>query len=288
VLRLQVMPELTARIRKESFLGKAIILGMALTANYGADVFPNSWRMPGVDPANYADVRSSIRYAQAAERGGISFLFTPDFPILQGDLEHGPILNIMEPMLQLAAISQATSRIGLVATGTTSFQEPFTTARQFKALDVMSHGRAGWNAVSTSDPAVAANYGRPVTERNARYQRAHESVQIVQALWGSWERDAWIKDAAEGRYLDPAKLRPINLQGEHVGSRGPLIIPPSEQGQPVIFSSGGPSRAMLELAGRHASGFIAEVWTIEEARAQREMVRRATETQPGPARCAST
>ncbi|MBP8231586.1 MAG: LLM class flavin-dependent oxidoreductase [Rhizorhabdus sp.] len=173
-------------------MDKKMILGMGLTSGYGNH--PGAWRAPGVDPANYAKVEANIRYAQTAERGGFAFLFTTDFPALRGDLEYAPILNIMEPMLQLAAISQATSRIGLVATGSTSFQEPFNTARQFKALDVMSHGRAGWNAVTTSDPAVAANYGMPVGERNARYQRAHETVQVVQALWGSWEPDAWVAD----------------------------------------------------------------------------------------------
>ncbi|MGW6332938.1 LLM class flavin-dependent oxidoreductase [Nocardia rhamnosiphila] len=97
-----------------------------------------------------------------------------------------------------------------VATGSTTFQEPFNTARQFKALDVMSHGRAGWNAVTTSDPAVAANYGRPVADRDERYQRAHEAIQIVQALWGSWQEDAWVKDQAADRFIDPSKLQPVN------------------------------------------------------------------------------
>ena len=252
---------------------KKMILGIGLTSGYG--MLPGSWRAPGVDPENYARVEANVRYAQAAERGGFSFVFTPDFPILRGGEDRGGIQNIMEPMLHLAAIAQATRRIGLVATGSTSFQEPFNTARQFKALDVMSRGRVGWNAVTTSDPAVAANYGMPVAERTVRYQRAHETIQIVQALWGSWRRDAWIKDAETGRYLDPDKLQPVNLRGKHVGSRGPLPIPPSEQGQPVIFSSGAPSPHMLALAGRYASGFIAEVWTIEEGRAQREMLRNA-------------
>jgi FMN-dependent oxidoreductase (nitrilotriacetate monooxygenase family) len=180
-------------------------------------------------------------------------------------------------MIGLTAISQATSHIGFVATGSTTFQEPFNHARQFKALDVLSHGRAGWNAVTTSDPTVAANYGKPVAGRAERYQRAHESIQIVEALWGSWKKDAWIKDQQAGRFIDPSKLQPVNLHGQHVGSRGPLAIPPSEQGQPVIFTSGGPSPYLLSIAGRHASGFIAEVWTIEEARAQREMVRRAAQ-----------
>ncbi|GGW28990.1 NtaA/DmoA family FMN-dependent monooxygenase [Streptomyces griseoloalbus] len=253
--------------------GRKAILGLALTDGYGA--LAGAWRAPHVDADNYARIEANIRYAQAAERGGFTFLFTPDFPAVRGDVERSTISNIMDPMMQLAAISQATSRIGFVATGSTTFQEPFNTARQFKALDVMSHGRAGWNAVTTSDPAVSANYGKPVAERAVRYQRAHESIQVVQALWGSWQEDAWIKDQTSGRFIDASKLRPVNLQGEYVASRGPLAIPPSEQGQPVIFTSGGPSPHLLQLAGRYASGFIAEVWTIEEARAQRQMVRDA-------------
>jgi FMN-dependent oxidoreductase (nitrilotriacetate monooxygenase family) len=254
---------------------KKIILGLALTSGYGA--LAGAWRAEHVDPGNYAKVESNIRYAQTAERGGFTFLFTPDFPAVRSDIEFSGIQNIMEPMMELAAISQATNRIGFVATGSTTFQEPFNTARQFKALDVMSHGRAGWNAVTTSDQMVSANYGSAVLERSERYERAHEVIQIVQALWGSWEKDAWIKNQTTGQYLDSSKLRPVNLQGQHVASRGPLAIPPSEQGQPVIFTSGGPSPHLLELAGRYASGFIAEVWTIDEARAQRQMVRDAAE-----------
>ncbi|WP_413768820.1 NtaA/DmoA family FMN-dependent monooxygenase [Rhodococcus pyridinivorans] len=252
-----------------------IILGLALHDGSGA--LNHAWRAPQVDPGNYTDIEANIRYAQAAERGKFTFLFIPDFPAVRPDIEHAGVRNIIDPMVSLTAISQATSRIGFVATGSTTFQEPFNHARQFKALDVLSHGRAGWNAVTTSDPAVAANYGKPVAERSERYQRAHESIQIVQALWGSWQKDAWIKNQASGQYIDGSKLQPINMQGTYVASRGPLAIPPSEQGQPVIFSSGGPSPHLLSLAGRYASGFIAEVWTIEQARAQRQMVRRAAE-----------
>lgn len=252
---------------------KKMILGLGMTAGYGN--LAGAWRAPHVDPGNYADVTANVRYAQAAERGGFAFLFTPDFPAVRGNVEADGVQNVLEPMMQLAAISQATERIGFVATGSTTFQQPFNTARQFKALDVMSHGRAGWNAVTTSDPAVAANYGEPVAGRAERYGRAHEAIQVVQALWGSWGADAGLPDQASGRYLDASKLRPVDLRGAHVASRGPLPIPPSEQGQPVIFCSGGPSPHLLELAGRYASGFIAEVWTIEEGRAQRELVRDA-------------
>jgi len=252
---------------------KQMVLGMALTDGYGN--LHGAWRAPNVPPDAYTDIDVSIRHARAAERGKFAFLFTPDFPAVRGDIEHSTLSNVLDPIVTLTAIARATEHIGFVATGSTTFQEPFNQARQFKALDVISHGRTGWNAVTTSDPAVAANYGRPVAERSERYQRAHEAIQITQALWGSWEQDAWIKDQAEGRFIDPAKLQPINLQGEHVASRGPLAIPPSEQGQPVVFTSGGPSPHLLSIAGRYASGFITEVWTIEEARAQRQMVRNA-------------
>jgi FMN-dependent oxidoreductase (nitrilotriacetate monooxygenase family) len=161
-----------------------------------------------------------------------------------------------------------------VATGSTTFNEPYNLARQFKALDVMSHGRAGWNAVTTGDPGSAANFGAQIAPRPERYQRAHEAIQIAQALWGSWANDAWTKNTVTGQFADPAKVQPINLQGQYVASRGPLPIPPSEQGQPVIFSAGGGAYG-LELAGRYASGVIGAVFTIEYARTQREAIREA-------------
>jgi alkanesulfonate monooxygenase SsuD/methylene tetrahydromethanopterin reductase-like flavin-dependent oxidoreductase (luciferase family) len=109
----------------------------------------------------------------------------PDFPVLTGNVEtEAPMINI-DPMMTLAAVARGTERIGLVATGSTTFNEPYNLARQFKALDLMSHGRAGWNAIPTSDPAIAANYGRELPSRGEKYQRLHESIQIVQALWTS-------------------------------------------------------------------------------------------------------
>ncbi len=180
----------------------------------------------------------------------------------------------LDPMMTLAAIARGTERIGLVATGSTTFNEPYNTARQFKTLDVMSHGRAGWNAVTTSDPLVAANYGQEIAPRPERYERAHETIQIAQALWGSWEKDAWIKDPATSRFADADKIQPINLQGKHVASRGPLPIPPSEQGQPVVFQAGGGDYG-LGLAGRYANAVIGATFTIEDAKAQRDAIRKA-------------
>lgn len=249
-----------------------MILGMHLGNGYGSQ--GSAWRTPGVDPANYTSFDAQVRYAQAAERGKFAFLFLPDFLGLQADVERESPAITLEPMMTLAAIARQTERIGLVATGSTTFNEPYNLARQFKTLDVMSHGRAGWNAVTTSDPASAANFGQQVAAREQRYQRAHEAIQIVQGLWGSWQQDAWIKDTKTGRFADASKIQPINMQGEYVASRGPLPIPPSEQGQPVVFSAGGGENG-IELAGRYANAVIGATFTIEDARQQREAYREA-------------
>ncbi len=169
-------------------MSRKMIIGMHFGNGYGSQ--PAAWRMAGIDPTNYINFDNQVRYAQAAERGKFQFLFMPDFPVLTGNVEtEAPMINI-DPMMTLAAVARGTARIGLVATGSTTFNEPYNLARQFKALDLMSHGRAGWNAVPTSDPAIAANYGRELPSRDERYQRLHESIQIVQALWGSWGEDA--------------------------------------------------------------------------------------------------
>lgn len=251
---------------------RRMLLGMQFGNGYGAQT--TSWRAPNVDPRNYTDVDAAVRYAQAAERGKIQFLFLPDTPALSSDLTHEAPQMTLDPLLTLAAVARGTSRIGLVSTGSTTFTEPYTLARQFKALDVMSHGRVGWNPATTSDPNAAANYGRTIAERPERYGRAHEVVQIVQALWGSWEADAWIADQETGVFADPAKIRPVDLGGQYVASRGPLPIPPSEQGQPVMFSAGGGEYG-LTLAGRYASGVIGSTFSIDDARAQRETARDA-------------
>ena len=253
---------------------KQMLIGLLFGNGYGAQF--GAWRWPGVDPAGWTNMDLMVRYAQMAERGKFQFLFMPDFQSMRGDIGADAQQLTMEPMLTLAAVAQATERIGLVATGSTTFNEPFNLARQFKTLDVMSHGRAGWNVVPTSDPSIAANYGRELPPRAEKYERLHEVVQIVQALWGSWGKDAWLHDQKSGRFADPAKVKPVNLRGRHVGSAGPLVLPPSEQGQPVIFQAGGGDEGEI-VAGRYASGVVGVVFSIEEAREQRMALRAAAE-----------
>lgn len=123
-------------------------------------------------------------------------------------------------------------------------------------------------------PLAAANFGARVENRQERYDKAHESIQIVQALWGSWEPDAWTLDVEGGEFADMDKIQPINLQGQYYASRGPLPIPPSEQGQPVIFQAGGGGEG-LELAGKYASGVYANPYDITSAREHRQAIRQS-------------
>ncbi|MEV0688210.1 NtaA/DmoA family FMN-dependent monooxygenase [Nocardia sp. NPDC050378] len=249
---------------------RAMVLGVALGENYG--VHPGAWRMPEVDPGAYTDIEASVRTARTAERGGLDFAFYPDRVFLHGGFRDGPPMFPMEPLMVLAAVAHATRRIGLVASASTSFNEPYTLARQLRALDVISRGRAGWNAIPSFEPEAFANYGRRPLERAEKYERLHEVIQIVQALWGSWEREAGAPDQATGVFADAAHIRPINLAGRHVGSRGPIQIPPSEQGQPVIFMPSA-SGMGLQAAGMYSNGIIAMPDTQEESRAQRDMIR---------------
>jgi FMN-dependent oxidoreductase (nitrilotriacetate monooxygenase family) len=253
--------------------GKQMLIGLHLGNGYGSQ--PGAWRMPGVDPKSYTSFDARVKQAQAAERGKFQFIFLPDGPgAVMADIEtESPGFNL-DVMLTLAAVARETEYIGLIATGSTTFNEPFNLAKQFKALDIMSHGRAGWNAITSSGEDVAENYGRKIPSSAERYNRAHEVIQLIQALWGSWGKDAWVHDQESGQFANKDQIAPINLQGKYVGSRGPLYIPPSEQGQPVIVHAGGSPNAH-ELAGRFANLVIGAAFTIEDARAQRNAFRAA-------------
>ncbi|MEW1835974.1 NtaA/DmoA family FMN-dependent monooxygenase [Microbacterium sp. NPDC079995] len=251
-----------------------MILGAALGESYGTH--PGAWRLPEVDPLAYTNVDVQVVAAQRAERGGLDYVFYPDRVFLKADLKSGPPMFSMDPLMVLAAVATATSKIGLVASGSTTFTEPYTLARQFRVLDVMSHGRAGWNAIPSYEPEAFANYGREMFPREEKYDRLNEVVQITQALWGSWGREAGKPDQASGIWADPAFIRPVNLQGRHAGSRGPLQVPPSEQGQPVIFMPVA-SGLGLRAAAFYSNGMIAMPSTIEEGRRQRALIRSLAE-----------
>ncbi|MCJ1697363.1 NtaA/DmoA family FMN-dependent monooxygenase [Rathayibacter caricis] len=253
---------------------KKMLISMQLGNGYGAPTL--AWRAPQVDPLNYTNADAYVRYAQAAERGKFQFLFLPDFlSQSQRSDQDSPMLT-MDPFILMAVMARETRKIGFVSTASTTFHEPYNLARQLKTLDVISGGRIGWNAITTSDEVSAANFGTSIAGRDERYGRAHEVVEIVQALWGSWEEGAWVADQESGVFADLAKIRPIDLGGRYVASRGPLEIPPSPQGQPVVFHAG-QSPHSLALAGRFANGVIGNTHSIADSIRQRSNIRRAAE-----------
>ena len=155
-------------------------------------------------------------------------------------------------MTNLAALAGVTRRIGLIATCSTTYTDPFNLARQFASLDHISHGRVGWNIVTTWLAAASGNFGlsEPLTHAE-RYERAEEYMVVVKGLWDSWSDDAIIDDRANGVYARAGSIRPMNHVGPHYRVTGPLNIPRGPQGRPV-FVQAGSSDTGKAFAARHA------------------------------------
>ncbi len=171
-----------------------------------------------------------------------------------------------EPMTLLSALAAVTSRLGLVATSTTTYAEPYTLARQFASLDQISGGRSGWNLVTSNNEAEAFNHGRDQHVAHAdRYDRAAEFAEVVNGLWDSWDDDAFSRDKASGVYFDPAKMHVLNHRGKHFAVRGPLNVARSPQGRPVLVQAGA-SDTGRDLAARVAELVFAAQDVFEKAR----------------------
>src|SRR5262245_4997284 len=231
-----------------------------------------AWRDPNVDATARLSVQQYVRIAQTAERGKFDLLFTADTNATFGadDIEvwsRTSACSRLEPLTLLAALAMVTERIGLVATMTTTYYEPFTVARFFASLDRISNGRAGWNLVTSLAAAEALNFSREThAAHSVRYARAREFAQVVLGLWDRWEDGAIVADKASGMYLDPAKMHFLNHHGEHFAVRGPLMIQPSPQGRPVIVQAG-QSDDGRELAAETAEVVFTVQQDLEAARA---------------------
>ena len=170
----------------------------------------------------------------------------------------------MEPTIVLASVAAATTHIGLIATASTTYNEPYNIARRFATLDHASRGRVGWNAVTTADAAAGRNFGLPqVPEHKARYHRAKEFVEVVHALWDSWEDGAFIGDKASARFVDISKVHPIKHRGTYYDVEGPLNVPRSPQGRPVTVQAGGSSDGR-DLAAAQAEAVFTLSQSIED------------------------
>lgn len=224
------------------------------------------WRHPDIQ----ADASVSLNFykeqAQKAEKGKFDLVFIADgLHINEKSIPH--FLNRFEPITILSALAAVTSRIGLVGTLSTSYSEPFNVARQFASLDQISHGRAGWNVVTSPLEKTALNFGKTIEEHPdhaKRYKIASEYLEVAKGLWDSWEDDAFVRDKQSGVFFNPDKLHSLNHKGEFFSVAGPLNIARSKQGRPIIFQAGS-SEAGKNLAAKEADAIFTGHPTLEAA-----------------------
>src|SRR5216684_3410605 len=236
-------PTRMSAAKRQMHLG-VFVLG---TGNHSA-----GWRYEGAATSNN-DLTVTQEIARIAERGKFDLLFISDGLVMDpGD--HPSFLCRFEPTTLISVLSASTRHIGLGATVSTSFGEPYHVARTFASIDHISAGRAAWNVVTSSQPRAALNFSRERhMEHELRYDVANEFVDVVRGLWDCWDDDAIVADKASGRYIDPAKVRPLDHKGRFFQVKGPINIARCPQGHPVIIQAGGAARRRC-LFGRPGTG----------------------------------
>lgn len=228
-----------------------------------------AWRHPDAQADAGSNFRHYVEIARLAEAAKFDAIFLADSSGIrstdQGSLARSARSAFFEPLTLLSALAAVTERIGLIATVSTSFHEPYNVARKFASLDQISGGRAGWNLVTSSSTAEAHNFNyEDLPEHDDRYARAAEFHDVVLGLWDSWDDDSFLRDKASGLYLDTDKLHVLAHRGEHFKVRGPLNVARSPQGRPVVVQAGA-SEAGRELAARTAEVIFVAHQTFEEA-----------------------
>jgi len=230
-----------------------------------------AWRHPQAHMQSGTNFAEMVETAQLAERGKFDLLFLADSAAvnLSGSADvrgrMGKVVKF-EPMTILSALAAVTKNLGLVATSTTTFNEPYTLARQFASLDQISGGRSGWNLVTSNNEQDALNYSREAhLSHSDRYDRAIEFADVVNGLWDSWDHDAFIRDKESGHFFDPAKMHVLNHKGTHFQVRGPLNVACSPQGRPVLVQAGA-SGTGRDVAARLAELVFTAATTFEQAK----------------------
>ncbi|QGG78349.1 LLM class flavin-dependent oxidoreductase [Pseudomonas syringae] len=228
-----------------------------------------AWRHPDVPADAGLDFKHYRHVARVAEAAKFDALFVADsVAAATGDIASRMARSDhFEPLTLLSALSAVTEHIGLIATATTTYNEPYHVARKFASLDHLSGGRAGWNLVTSDAAAEAQNFGRAEHVAHAeRYSRAREFHQVVTGLWDSWADDAFTRDKASGEYYDPAKMHVLYHQGEHFRVKGPLNVARSPQGQPVVVQAGS-SEVGRDLAAQTAEVVFTAQTSLASAQA---------------------
>ncbi|MFJ9531146.1 LLM class flavin-dependent oxidoreductase [Herbaspirillum sp. NPDC101396] len=233
-------------------------------------IHTGAWRYPGALPDANFNLDHLKRFIRKLEAARFDAFFMADhLAVLNMPLEalkRSHTVTSFEPFTLLSALSQVTEHIGLVATASTSFDEPYHVARRFASLDHLSAGRAGWNIVTTSNPEAARNFGLDEHLRHeVRYERAREFYDVVTGLWDSWSDDAFVRDVEAGVYFDPERLHVLNHRGPHLSVKGPLNIARPVQGWPVVVQAGA-SDAGRQLAAETAEVVFTAQSTLEDGR----------------------
>ncbi|HEX3737921.1 MAG TPA: NtaA/DmoA family FMN-dependent monooxygenase, partial [Solirubrobacterales bacterium] len=225
-----------------------------------------AWRLPESRPRSLFELEHYRHAAVVAEKGKLDSVFFAD-QLSTGVNVRRNLMTAMEPTSLLAALAPATSRIGLIATASTSYNDPFNLARRFATIDHLSGGRVGWNIVTSASEAEARNFGLVSRARHAdRYRRADEFVEVTNALWDSWEDEALVADKESGLFVETELLHPIDHQGEEFRVAGPLGVPRSPQGRPVLVQAGS-SEAGKDLAARVAEAVFTAQRTLADGQA---------------------
>ncbi len=241
---------------------RQVIFGLMLQ---GAGAHMNSWRHHSSPADASVNFDYFVRTARKAEEAGIAFAFIADgLFINEKSVPH--FLNRFEPIAILSALAAVTEKLGVVGTVSTSYSDPFTIARQFASIDLISGGRAGWNAVTTPLEGSGRNYGKDHPPHALRYDMAAEYLDVVKGLWDSWDDDAFVRNRQTGEFFDPAKMHRLNHKGAFYQVEGPLNAGRSAQGQPVVFQAGA-SDPGIDLAGRHADGVFTTTGSLADAQA---------------------
>jgi alkanesulfonate monooxygenase len=232
-------------------------------------IHTGAWRYPGAASDANFNFRHITALTKKLEEGRFDAFFMADhLAVLNMSVEalkRSHTTTSFEPMTLLSALSVVTERIGLIATGSTTFDAPYHVARRFASLDHLSNGRAGWNIVTTSNPDAAKNFGlTDHMEHAERYRRAREFYDVVTGLWDSWEDDAFIRDAESGLFMNPEKLHVLDHEGEFLKVRGPLNIARPVQGWPVIVQAGA-SDPGRQLAAETAEAVFASQGNMQDA-----------------------
>ncbi|MFG2297728.1 LLM class flavin-dependent oxidoreductase [Streptomyces sp. NPDC048603] len=222
-----------------------------------------AWRHPDSSPERITDLSYFQELARIAERGKLDSIFFADGVALWGKARHNA-LGGFEPLTLLSAIAAVTEHIGLIATVSTTFNEPYNLARKFASLDHISGGRAGWNIVTSGTVDEARNFSREEhLEHAVRYERAREFLEVAGKLWDSWEDDAIVLDREAGVYADTDRLHPAAHRGKHFQVAGPLNVPRSPQGYPLLVQAGS-SEDGKEFAAQYAEAVFTAQQTLAD------------------------